>query len=275
MSLILMISPVAVFASGNSRGGNDVASGCPALNGAMQQPKASFLSYSDSGGAISVQTQNEPNNALIAICVYPKAGIAGYSQTVDPSISFLWSTKATKGHLEWGRITGPDTLHINGATYKIGTVSPNPTIELVLAHVIGTECGGVGQTCFFRIPVLTVTIPPIMVPIAPQLGEGCAAQPSTPQLGTAFFTILHGSKNINITIRMQTASPGKYKVVLKYAAGSFCAGAMQLGYLTVGSNGQGKLQFLGNAITGTHEFTVLLFGPADYRSTLTAPITLS
>lgn len=277
LGLILMVSPVAAFASGN---GGGVASGCPTLNGAEQQLTANFLTYSDSSGALSVQTKNEPSNALIAICVYPKGGVAGYSQTVSPSISSLWSTKVTNDHLEWGRISGPDTLPINGGTYSIGTVSPNPIIELVLAHVIGTECGGVGMTCFFKVPLHTTPPSPVTAPIAPEIGEGCAAQPGTPQIGTVYFTPLTGSKNINITITTQSANPGTYSVKLKYYSASIggCVGpslTLTLGNLKVGSNGHGEFQFIGSAITGTHEFTVLLFGPGDYRSELSAPIKLS
>jgi hypothetical protein len=274
LSLLLVVSPLAAFASSNSGGG--VASGCPSLNGGMQQPKANFLTYSDSSGTISVQTKNEPNNGLIAICVYPTGGATGYSQTVDSSISSLWSTKVSNDHLEWGRITGPDTLPINGATYKIGTVNPNPSIEIVLAHVIGTECGGLGMTCFFGVPVMPISTPSISVPIAPQIGDGCAAQPKTPQIGTAYFTVLSGKNNINVTVVMQSATPGIYRVELKYANGNGgCTPDVAMGHLTVGANGHGELQFIGNTIAGTHEFDVQLFGPADYRSTLTSSITLT
>jgi hypothetical protein len=150
LSLLMLISPLGVFASAT---GSGVAGGCPSLNGAMQQPSASFLAYTDSGGAISVQTNNVPNNALISICVYSQGGTAGYSQTISPSISSLWSAGISSKYFEWGRMSGPNTLPIDGTSYNLGTVSPDPTIQLFVAHVIGTECGGAGMTCFFVVPV--------------------------------------------------------------------------------------------------------------------------
>ena len=152
LSLLMLVSPLGVFAAAKG-GGGGVASGCPALNGAEQQPTANFLAYTNSGGALSVQTNNEPNNALIAVCVYPQGGTSGYSQTISSSISSLWGTGISNDHLVWGRLSGPDTLPINGMNYNLGSVSPDPTIQLFLAHVIGTECGGAGMTCFFVIPV--------------------------------------------------------------------------------------------------------------------------
>jgi hypothetical protein len=127
----------------NPSSSSKVASGCPSLNGDQQQTLASFLTYTDASGKISIQTISESGNSLIAICVYPSGEIktTTFAQTIDSSISSKWSTAKAADHLDCGRLTGTDTLPIDGSSYSHGTVSPNPTtIVMVIAHVMGTIC---------------------------------------------------------------------------------------------------------------------------------------
>jgi hypothetical protein len=139
MSLLMFASPIAVSASHGPGGGGGVASGCPSLSGAEKQPMSSTLTYTDSGGSFGLQTAAS-KDSIIAICVYPQGGISGYALTTDSSISSKWSVKTENDHFIWGRIKGIDTLPIDGSTYSIGTMSPNPTITLVLAHIQAPAC---------------------------------------------------------------------------------------------------------------------------------------
>jgi hypothetical protein len=83
----------------------------------------------------------------------------------------------------------------------------------------------------------------------------------------------YSDDNVTIKIVIFKGTQGTYVVTLKYLTNSgTCKGTGQsIGMITIGSNGYGQFSFTGAAISGTHEFGLVLQLPhtqTSYASTL-------